>query len=68
MTGMRSLIGRANCRPALLLFLFIFSIYAMTLGMGRNGAGYSADGTFAFEMAKSAMVDPGHAYHFGGAN
>ncbi len=62
MNRMRSLIGGVNCRPALLIFLFMFSIYAMTLGMGRNGAGYSADGTFAFEMAKSAMVDPGHAY------
>lgn len=58
----RSLIAGANCGPALLLFLFVFSIYSMTIGMGRNGAGYSADGTFAFEMAKSAMVDPGHAY------
>ena len=49
-------------RPALLLFLFAFSLYALTIGVGRNGAGYSADGTFAFEMAKSAMIDSGHAY------
>ena len=49
-------------RPALLLFLFVFSLYSLTLGVGRNGAGYSADGTFAFEMAKSAMIDSGHAY------
>ena len=51
-----------QARPAFLLFLFTFTLYALSMGAARNGSGYSADGTFAFEMAKSVMVDRGHAY------
>ena len=52
----------ATAHPALALFLFTVTLYALTAGASRNSFGYSADGTFAFEMAKSAVVDPGHAY------
>lgn len=52
----------AQARPAFLLFLFAFTLYALSMGAARNGGGYSADGTFAFEMAKSVVVDRGHAY------
>ena len=62
MTQMRRLMGWGQARPAFLLFLFTFALYALSMGPARNGAGYSADGTFAFEMAKSVMVDRGHAY------
>ena len=51
-----------QARPAFLLFVFTFALYALSMGAARNGGGYSADGTFAFEMAKSVMVDRGHAY------
>ena len=56
------LVGWGRARPALALFVFAATVYALTAGVSRNGFGYSADGTFAFEMAKSAVVDPGHAY------
>ena len=49
-------------RPSLALFVFLVTVYSMAAGVSRNGFGYSADGTFAFEMAKSAIVDPNHAY------
>ena len=49
-------------RPALALFLLVASVYLLTAGVSRNGVGYSADGTFAFEMAKSVVVDPKHKY------
>ncbi len=49
-------------RPALVLFLLAASVYLLTAGVSRNGVGYSADGTFAFEMAKSVVVDPDHKY------
>ena len=62
MTRVRHLVRWGQARPALLLFLFTFSLYALSIGAARNGSGYSADGTFAFEMAKSVMVDRGHAY------
>lgn len=58
----RRLMRWGRARPAFLLFLFTFALYALSMGPARNGAGYSADGTFAFEMAKSLMVDRGHAY------
>ena len=58
----RRLMRCGQARPAVLLFLFAFTLYALSLGPARNGSGYSADGTFAFEMAKSVVVDPGHAY------
>ncbi len=62
MTRTGRLMRWGQARPALLLFLFSFALYALSMGPARNGSGYSADGTFAFEMAKSVMVDPGHAY------
>ncbi|MYD94385.1 MAG: phospholipid carrier-dependent glycosyltransferase [Chloroflexi bacterium] len=62
MTRTQRLLRWAHARPALLLFLFAFTLYALSMGAARNGGGYSADGTFAFEMAKSVMVDRGHAY------
>ena len=62
MTRSRRLVRWGHARPASLLFLFTFTLYALSMGAARNGAGYSADGTFAFEMAKSVMVDRGHAY------
>ena len=49
-------------RPALALFLLAVTVYLLTAGVSRNGVGYSADGTFAFEMAKSVVVDPDHKY------
>ncbi len=51
-----------GARPSLVLFVLIASLYAMTAGSTRDGFGYSADGSFAFEMARSAVVDPGHVY------
>ncbi|MCY3958917.1 MAG: glycosyltransferase family 39 protein [Chloroflexi bacterium] len=62
MTRTGRLMRWAQTRPAVLLFLFAFTLYALSMGAARNGGGYSADGTFAFEMAKSVMVDRGHAY------
>lgn len=62
MTRVQRLMRWGQGRPAFLLFLFAFALYALSMGAARNGAGYSADGTFAFEMAKSVMIDPGHAY------
>ena len=62
MTRTQRLMRWAQARPAFLLFLFAFTLYAMSMGAARNGGGYSADGTFAFEMAKSVVVDRGHAY------
>ena len=62
MTRARRLMGWGQARPAFLLFFFAFALYALSMGPARNGAGYSADGTFAFEMAKSVMIDRGHAY------
>lgn len=62
MTQTRRLMCWGRARPALLLFVFAFALYALSMGPARNGSGYSADGTFAFEMAKSVMVDRGHAY------
>ncbi len=49
-------------RPALVLFVLAASVYLLTAGVSRNGVGYSADGTFAFEMAKSVVVDPDQKY------
>ncbi len=34
----------------------------LTMGVNRNGYGYSPDGTFAFEMAKSLVTDSQHKY------
>ncbi len=62
MTQVRRLMGWSRARPVFLLFLVAFTFYSMSLGPARNGSGYSADGTFAFEMAKSVMIDRGHAY------
>ena len=52
----------ATKRPALALFVLVATIYLLSSGVSRNGVGYSADGTFAFEMAKSVVVDPEHTY------
>ncbi len=62
MTRLRRAVRWGHERPALLLFVFAFALYALSIGASRNGVGYSADGTFAFEMAKSVMIDRGHAY------
>ena len=62
MTPVRRLMSWGQARPTFLLFLFAFTLYALSMGPARNGSGYSADGTFAFEMAKSVMIDRGHAY------
>ncbi len=62
MTVARRPLGWLAARPALALFLFLVTLYALAAGVSRNSFGYSADGTFAFEMAKSAVVDPEHAY------
>ena len=32
------------------------------MGVNRGGFGYSPDGTFAFEMAKSVVLDAHHKY------
>lgn len=62
MTRRQRIVQWGHSRPAFLLFLFAFALYALSMGAARNGGGYSADGTFAFEMAKSVVIDPGHAY------
>ena len=49
-------------RPALLLFTLLSTVYLLTMGVNRGGFGYSPDGTFAFEMAKSVVLDPHHKY------
>ncbi|MDP6348714.1 MAG: hypothetical protein QGG58_02860 [Chloroflexota bacterium] len=49
-------------RPALLVFIFLVSFYSLTMGVNRTGYGYSPDGTFAFEMAKSLVTDGRHDY------
>jgi len=49
-------------RPALLIFAFLTAIYLLTMGVNRGGFGYSPDGTFAFEMAKSVALDPDRKY------
>ncbi len=51
-----------GARPALLVFIFLASFYMLTMGVNRTGYGYSPDGTFAFEMAKSLVTDPEHKY------
>ena len=40
----------------LLVFIFLVSFYSLTMGVNRTGYGYSPDGTFAFEMAKSLVA------------
>ncbi len=62
---MRRLVGQVATvknRPALLIFTFLTAIYLLTMGVNRGGFGYSPDGTFAFEMAKSVALDPDHKY------
>lgn len=49
-------------KPAFLLFTFLISLYILTMGVNRTGYGYSPDGTFAFEMAKSIVSDSEHTY------
>ena len=49
-------------RPALLIFTLLTAIYLLTMGVNRGGFGYSPDGTFAFEIAKSVALDPNHKY------
>ncbi|HEV2126176.1 MAG TPA: hypothetical protein VGW38_25755, partial [Chloroflexota bacterium] len=44
--------------PGGLLFLFLLSLYLITGG----GRGYSIDGSFGYEMAKTAFLDPEHTY------
>ena len=61
-TPLRRLDRGLQARPALALFICCTALYALLAGTSRGGNGYSADGTFAFEMAKSAVIDPGHAY------
>ncbi|MBI3970046.1 MAG: hypothetical protein HY332_02045 [Chloroflexi bacterium] len=41
-----------------LLFAFLLCLYLITGG----GKGYSIDGAFGYEMAKSAFLDPQHTY------
>ncbi len=52
--------GRAGGGPALagLLFLFLLGVYLTTAG----GKGYSVDGAFGYEMAKTISLDPQHTY------
>ncbi|MDQ3700802.1 MAG: hypothetical protein M3442_07775 [Chloroflexota bacterium] len=47
-------------QPALAgwLFLFLLGVYLMTAG----GKGYSVDGAFGYEMAKTISLDPQHTY------
>ncbi len=45
-------------RIAAWLFLLLLCVYLLSLG----GTPYSADGHFAFEMAKSLLLDPAHSY------
>ena len=40
------------------LFLLLLCVYLLSIG----GTAYSADGHFAFEMAKSLLLDPSHSY------
>lgn len=53
---------RRRCRrePALAgwLFLFLLGVYLTTAG----GKGYSVDGAFGYEMAKTISLDPQHTY------
>ncbi|HEX2517865.1 MAG TPA: phospholipid carrier-dependent glycosyltransferase, partial [Chloroflexota bacterium] len=42
----------------LLLFVFLLAVYLVTGG----GKGYSIDGAFGYEMARSAFLDPEHSY------
>ena len=41
----------------LLLFVFLLAVYLVT-----GGKGYSIDGAFGYEMARSAFLDPEHSY------
>ena len=59
--------GPARTRPRLrpwappiplLLFVFLLAVYLVTGG----GKGYSIDGAFGYEMARSAFLDPEHSY------
>ncbi len=45
-------------RIAAWLFLLLLCVYLLSIG----GTAYSADGHFAFEMAKSLLLDPSHSY------
>ena len=49
-------------RPAPLIFVFLAAVYLLTMGVNRGGFGYSPDGQFAFEMAKSIALDPDREY------
>ena len=62
MSRARLAAGALIARPALLVFIFLASFYMLTMGVNRAGYGYSPDGTFAFEMAKSLVIDPEHKY------
>ncbi len=62
MSRARLAAGALIARPALLVFIFLASFYMLTMGVNRAGYGYSPDGTFAFEMAKSLVTDPEHEY------
>ncbi len=62
---MRAVFGLVNAvkqRPLVLIFTFLASIYVLTMGVNRGGFGYSPDGTFSFEMAKSLVLDGKHRY------
>ena len=62
---MKKLTGQAAAlinRPAPLIFVFLTAVYLLTMGVNRSGFGYSPDGTYAFEMAKSIALDPDHKY------
>ena len=54
--------GNLTSKPAFLLFIFLISLYILTMGINRTGYGYSPDGTFAFEMAKSIVTDSERTY------
>jgi hypothetical protein len=56
--GVTSARGPKSPDAGSLLAIFAVTIYLMTAG----GHAYSTDGTFAFEMAKSAVLDPDHQY------
>ena len=46
--------GSGGARLSLLVFVFLFCLYALTGG----GQGYSVDGTFSYEVARSLATDP----------
>lgn len=62
MTRFMKIVSGLSRRTTLLIFVFLTLFYTMWMGVNRAGYGYSPDGTFAFEMAKSLATDPDHEY------